>query len=116
MLRHVQNLNELVVYASISCGAAFVARLYPAFHYPIFLVRVGVVAYCFVIISSAEGNKHLAFMLSGALLLGMLGGNWDWIEIYLKFNQDIVGRYLSLLIFGVLLIMGVVYYAKPRKK
>jgi hypothetical protein len=116
MLRHLQNLNELVIYASISCGAAFFARIFPAFHYPILLVRIGLIGYCIYVIAWTEGNKVLAILLSGALILGMLGGNWDWLEIYLSFNQDSIGRYVSIAICIPLAILGMVIYGKASQK
>ena len=87
MLRHLKNAIELILYASISCGAAFIGRLFPAFYYPIFLLRLGVASYCLYVIAGTEGNRELAVILGGALALGMLGGYWDLIEVYLRFDS-----------------------------
>lgn len=116
MLRHLQNLNELVIYASISCGAAFIGRIFPAFHSPILLLRLGVFGYCVFVIAKAEGNRELAIVLSGALVIGMIGGNWDWLEIYLQFNQELLSRYLTILICCMILVLGVLLYGKVSKK
>lgn len=112
MLRHLQNINELIIYAAISCGAAFIGRLFPAFYYPIFLLRIGVLAYCALIIFGAEGRKHLALTLSGAMFLGLLGGYWDWIELYLRFNQELIGRYFVVLIVTVFTVG--IFYGLPH--
>jgi hypothetical protein len=85
MLRHLKNANELVLYASISCGAAYLARLNPPFHFPIMLLRLGVLGYCLYIIAIAEGNKELAIIVGGSLLIGMIGGYWDLIEVHSKY-------------------------------
>jgi hypothetical protein len=116
MLRHLQNLNELVIYASISCGAAFIGRIFPAFYFPILLLRLGIFGYCVYIIAGTEGNKELAIVLGGALALGLIGGNWDWIEIYLRFNQEFIGRVLSIVFCLAAVILGVVLYGKAGKR
>jgi hypothetical protein len=116
MLRHLQNLNELVIYASVSCGVAFIGRIFPAFHFPILLLRLGVFGYCLYVIAGTEGNKVLASLLAGALLLGMVGGNWDWLEVYLRFNQELIGRYLTIITSLLVAILGIVIYGKASKK
>jgi len=80
MLRHLKNANELILYASISCGAAFIGRLYPAFYFPILLLRLGIAGYCLYVIAGAEGNRDFAILLGGALFLGLVGGYWDLIQ------------------------------------
>jgi hypothetical protein len=75
----------LVFYASISCGAAYLARLNLPFHFPIMLLRLGVLGYCGYIIAIAEGNKELAILLGGAMLIGCIGGYWDLIEVHTKY-------------------------------
>jgi hypothetical protein len=116
MLRHLQNLNELVIYASISCGLAFIARLFPAFYFPILLLRIGVLGYCLYVVAGAEGNRELAITLGGAMFLGMIGGNWDWLEVYLRFNQRVVGQYLSIITFTLLAVLGLTLYLKNNGK
>lgn len=108
MLRHLKNANELILYASISCGLAFVGRIYPAFWFPIFLLRLGVFLYCVYVIAKVEKNKELAMILGGALFLGMLGGYWDLVEVYLRFNSELVGTWLSIL--GILIVFGVGFF------
>lgn len=115
MLRHLQNLNELVIYASISCFAAFIGRLIPAFYFPILLLRLAIVGYCIYIIRG-EGNKELAVVLCGSVLLGMIGGNWDFFEIYLRYNYRLIGRWISIVLSLAFIITGLSLYAKTSEK
>lgn len=108
MLRHLKNANELALYASVSCGAAFLGRLLPAFYFPILLLRLGVVGYCIYVIAYTEKNKELAVILGGSVFLGMLGGYWDLIEIHLRYNlQQIVSGITAVSIF--VLAIAVIY-------
>jgi hypothetical protein len=106
MLRHLQNLNELVIYAGLSCGAAFIARIFPPFYFPILLLRLGVFGYCLFVIAKAEGDKELASVIGAALLLGVIGGNWDWFEVWLRFNSDQVASVFCLLVLCGLGMVG----------
>lgn len=106
MLRHLQNLNELVIYAGLSCGAAFIARIFPAFYFPILLLRLGVLGYCVFVIAKAEGNRELAGVIGAAILLGVIGGNWDWFEVWLRFNSDQIAGVFCLVLLGCLGIVG----------
>ena len=115
MLRHLKNLNELVLYASISCGAAFLSRLSPAFLFPIILLRLGVLGYCLYVIATIEKNREFAMILGGALFLGMIGGYWDYLEIYVRYNQETIAKLLSLLIFVILAGIGLVVYLGGSK-
>ncbi len=110
MLRHLKNLNELVLYASISCGMAFLSRLSPAFLFPILLLRLGILGYCLYVIATIEKNKEFAMILGGALCLGMIGGYWDYMEITIRYNQEITSKLLSLLVFVILAGVGLAIY------
>jgi hypothetical protein len=116
MLRHLKNSQELVLYASLSCGAGFLARLVPAFYVPILLLRLGILAYCFVILYRAEGQKELAILIGSALAIGFVGANLDLLEIEVKYNlPSLVARITTVLVFGAL--AGVVrYQLKTTKK
>jgi hypothetical protein len=119
MLRHLKNLTELTLYASISCGLAFVSRMFPAFHYPLLLLRLGVLGYCAYVIGATENNKELAVIISSALLLGLIGGYWDWIEIYIRFDNQRVMTILSIILLVLLAIPAIVLqvrYGKPNEK
>ena len=108
MLRHLKNANELALYASVSCGAAFLGRLLPAFYFPVLLLRFGVVAYCVYVIAYTEKNKELAVIIGGSVFLGMLGGYWDLIEIHLRYNlSQLVSGATAISVF--LLIALVIY-------
>jgi hypothetical protein len=88
MIRHLKNFNELVLYASISCGLAFFARVNPTFYYPVLLLRIAVLAYCFYVIYNIEANKIFGILLGSSVFLGLIGGYWDLIELHLRFNQS----------------------------
>ena len=112
MLRHLKNLDELILYASISCGAAFISRLFPAFFFPITFLRMGIFGYCIYIIAGAEKNKELAVTLGGALFLGMIGGNWDYLEVYLRYNQELIARLITVVTIISLITLGLFLYFK----
>lgn len=119
MLRHLKNANELVLYASVSCGAAFIGRIFPAFFYPILLLRLGILGYCIYIIAGAEKNKELAVIIGGALFIGMIGGYYDLIGVYLAFDPQTMFSIISTGIAVVALIGLVVMqvrYGKTSKK
>lgn len=112
MLRHLKNANELALYASVSCGAAFLGRLLPAFYFPVLLLRLGVVGYCIYVIAYTEKNKELAVILGGAVFLGALGGYWDLVEVYLRYNlSQIVSVITTISIF---VLAGLVVYLQVR--
>jgi len=114
MLRHLKNANELVIYASISCGAAFIGRIFPAFYFPILLLRLGISVYCLYIIAGTEGNKELAILLGGALFIGMLGGYWDLIEVYLRYDSPRIVSAVMLTVCVLLTAFGIVLHFKTN--
>lgn len=119
MLRHLRNSQELVLYASLSAGAAFLGRILPPFYFPILLLRLGIFAYCFFIIVKAEDNKELGIILGSAIFLGMLGGYWDLIEIYLRYDlQRIMSVVTAIVVFivaGMLITLQVLGNGKSSK-
>jgi hypothetical protein len=114
MLRHLKNANELILYASISCGAAFIGRMYPAFYFPILLLRLGVAGYCLYVIAGAEGNRDFAILLGGALFLGMIGGYWDVIEIHLRYNSEKIVSSVMLVTCVLLIAFGLILHVKTN--
>jgi hypothetical protein len=110
MFRHLKNINELIIYSAISCGLSWFSRLNPTFFYVVLLGRLSVLAYCVYIISGIEGNKIFSYCLGASLLLGILGGYWDLIEIQLRFNAvSIVSNFLVIavvLLIGSMLFVG----------
>ena len=116
MLRHLKNINELVIYSAISCGLSWFSRLNPTFFYVILLARLSVLAYCFYVISGIENNKIFSYCLAASLLLGIIGGYWDWIEIQMRFNSIyIVTNGLVVLVFFLIGIMLFVSYKGGKK-
>jgi|APGre2960657373_1045057.scaffolds.fasta_scaffold208056_2 hypothetical protein len=115
MLRHLKNINELIIYSAISCGLSWFSRLNPTFFYVVLLARLSVLAYCVYIISGIEGNKIFSYCLGASLLLGIIGGYWDLIEINLTFNAvSIVSNTLLILVVALIGSMLFVSY-KGRK-
>lgn len=112
MLRHLKNANELVIYASISCGAAFIGRIFPAFYFPILLLRLGISGYCLYIIAGTEGDKELAILLGGALFIGVLGGYWDLIEVYLRYDAHRIMSAVMLVSCILLTAFGIILHIK----
>jgi hypothetical protein len=88
MLRHLKNFNELVLYASISCGLSFFVRLNPSFFYAILLLRLCVLGYAFYIIGKIEDNRIFGYCLGTSVVVGMIGGYWDWLELQFRYNQS----------------------------
>jgi hypothetical protein len=87
MLRHLKNINELVLYAGLSCLVAFLTRLNPMFFFPVLMLRISILSYCIYIIAGAEGNTAIACIISTAVIVGWIGGYWDLIEVYLHWNS-----------------------------
>lgn len=112
MLRHLKNANELVLYASLSCGAAFLGRLLPPFYFPILLLRLGIFAYCFYVIYKAEGNKELALIIGASLFIGMIGGYFDLIDIYLRYDLASVARFITLVLLFIVSVAVIVLQVK----
>lgn len=108
-MRHLQNSQFLTLYASLSCGAGFLARLVPAFFIPLMLLRVAILVYCFVVIFKAENNREVATLVGVAMMVGFLGSQLDLIEIEVKYNlAGLVTKATTVLVFAALL--GVGYY------
>lgn len=109
MLRHLKNTNELILYASLSCGAAFLGRILPPFYFPILFLRLGIFIYCFFIIVKAEGNTELGIILGAAIFLGILGGYWDLIEIHLRYNLAQVASTITAVLVFVASTLVILY-------
>jgi hypothetical protein len=115
MLRHLKNFNELVLYASISCGLSFFVRLNPSFFYAVLLLRLCVLAYSFYIIAGIEDNQIFGICLGASVLVGLIGGNWDWLELQLKYNQS--SLISTALLIGIIpLIAAILYQQWGNKK
>lgn len=108
MIRHLKNFNELALYAGLSCAIAFFTRLNPAFFYPVLLLRISILLYCFYVLALAEGDKTLAVIIGAAIFIGWIGGYWDLIEIYFQFNLTNILNAL-VIAFATPTILYVVY-------
>lgn len=108
MIRHLRNFNELVIYASLSTGLAYFVRLNPSFYFPVLLLRVAVTAYALFVIASIEHNRAFAYALIAAILLGLLGGYWDVIELNFIHNQAqliAISSIISALSIGMIAVL-----------
>lgn len=112
MIRHLKNTNELVLYASLSCGAAYVGRLLPPFYFPILLLRLGIFSYCLYVVGNLEKNREFAIILGGAVFIGMLGGYWDYLELLIKYDSSKVTASLSSALLLALAICTVIYQVR----
>lgn len=108
MLRHLKNFNELVLYASISCGLSFFVRLNPSFFYAVLLLRLCVLSYAFYIIAGIEDNRVFGICLGTAVLVGLVGGYWDYLELQLKYNQEYLIS--TALLLGIIPIVGFILW------
>jgi hypothetical protein len=109
MLRHLKNFNELVLYASISCGLSFFVRLNPSFFWCVLLLRLCVLGYSFYIIAGIEDDKVFGICLGASVLVGLIGGNWDWIELQFKYNQSQIIN-TSLIVIILLIVCGGLFF------
>lgn len=102
MIRHFRNFVEISLYAGISCGVAFLVRLNPALFYPILILRIGILLYCWFVIAEVERNRVFGLILGAAVLIGWVGGYWDYFELYFHYNlSEIIGTATALLVFVV---------------
>lgn len=98
MIRHLKNFNELALYAGLSCAFAFFVRLNTAFFYPVLLLRLSILLYCFYIIALTENEKTIAVIIGASIFIGWIGGYWDLVEIYLNFDmQNILTKGITLI-------------------
>jgi hypothetical protein len=114
MLRHLKNFNELVLYASISCGLSFFVRLNPSFFYAVLLLRLCVLGYAFYIIAGIEDNRVFGVCLGASVLVGLIGGYWDYLELQLKYNQS--NLISTALLIASLPLIAIVLYQQWGKK
>jgi hypothetical protein len=116
IMRHLKNVNELVVYAVISCGVAFIGRLIPAFYFPILLLRLAILLYCLYVIANLENNKELAIIIGVSLFIGMLGGYWDLIEVWIRYDFAAISQIITILLLLIASLLGLYIYARGNGK
>lgn len=110
MLRHLKNFNELVLYASISCGLAFFTRLNPSFFWAILMLRLCVLVYAGYIISYLEDNRIFGWCLGASVLVGLVGGNFDWLQLQFTFNQQAIINTIILIFALPILAFGFYFH------
>jgi hypothetical protein len=113
-MRHLKNANELVLYAAISCGAAFVGRLFPALYFPILLLRLAIFLYCVYVVASLEKNRELALIIGSSLFIGMIGGYWDLIEIWLRYDLATIAQLTTIALLFIASLLGLFIYVKSN--
>ena len=115
-MRHLKNANELVLYAAISCGAAFIGRLFPALYFPILLLRLAIFLYCAYVIACLEKNRELALILGSSLFIGMIGGYWDLIEVYLRYDLNAIAGMITITLSFIAALLGLFIQFKNNGK
>lgn len=111
-MRHLKNANELVLYAAISCGVAFIGRLFPALYFPILLLRLAIFLYCLYVIAVLERNRELAMILGSALFIGMIGGYWDLLEIWLRYDLSAITGLITITLLFIAALLGLFIYLR----
>lgn len=111
-MRHLKNANELILYAAISCGVAFVGRLIPALYFPILLLRFAIFLYCLYVIATLEKNRELAMILGSALFIGILGGYWDLIEVWLRYDLSSIAQLVTITLLFIASLLGLFIYVR----
>lgn len=111
-LIHIKNINELVFYAGISCLIAFATRFYPIFFLPVLLLRICLLFYCIYLAFSIKYRNQIAGIIAIAMLIGWIGGYWDLIELYLRFNSAEFVK--NLMLMSVLPIILFTLYLKSN--
>jgi CDP-diglyceride synthetase len=115
-MRHLKNANELILYAAISCGAAFIGRLFPPLYFPILLLRLAIFLYCVYVIATLEKNRELALILGGSLFIGMIGGYWDLIEVYLRYDFNAIASLITITLSFIAALLGLFIHFKSNGK
>jgi len=104
MATHLLRINQWVVYAGLSCAAAFFTRLLPAFTIPMLFLRISILLY--VLRSTAPDRS---FLLVTALLAGWLGGYIDILEVWLRWNSGAAISGVFSIGLALLFIRGVIH-------
>lgn len=71
------------------------------------LLRIGVFSYCIWVVTLGENNKILAGIISSAVLIGMVGGYWDYIDVILQFNPEAISRTITIVVCTLVAITGI---------
>lgn len=88
MVRHLKNFNTLVLYSAISCGVSWFEQLNPFFFYPMVLLRLCILVYTIYVIYNLEDDRIFAVTLLGSVIVGIVGGYWHLIELYIRFDVN----------------------------
>lgn len=113
-MRHLKNANELVLYAAISCSAAFIGRLFPPLYFPILLLRLAIFLYCIYVVATLERNRELALVLGCALFIGMIGGYWDLIEVWVRYDFQAISQVITITLLFIAALLGIYLWVKSN--
>lgn len=89
-MRHIKNIQELVLYSAVSCSLAFFTRMFPYMTYPTIMLRLGLAGYCLYIIGTIEGEHIVVNLILASIFLGWLGGYWDHIHLIAQYNTQAI--------------------------
>jgi cbb3-type cytochrome oxidase subunit 3 len=115
-MRHLSNVNELVLYACASCAVAFISRLLPALFFPILLLRLAIFFYCVYVVANLEKNRELALIIGSALFIGLIGGYWDLIEVYLRYDLGVITGTISITLCFLAALLGLYIHLRTNGK
>lgn len=71
----------------------------------ILLLRLCILAYAFYIIGTIEDNKIFGYCLGASVLVGLIGGYYDLMELHIKYNQSQIINILMIVLFIPLIFM-----------
>lgn len=104
--RHLRNIDELIFWTSLSCLLSLLGRLSLAFLFPTLLLRVGVGIYVWQVIGKGEGQRLVAGLICGALVIGFIGGTWDGVVYWAGKNFGTVRVFVQLTSCLALIVLG----------
>lgn len=106
--RHAKNVAEFIILMSLSTGATFLARILPPLWIAVLITKLVVTLYLLAL--AKEESHRLSSLLRGAaLLIGFLGGIWDIAYLYLIFDSELLTRWASLGVAGLVVVVALAY-------
>ena len=72
------------------------------------MLRLSLLGYALYVVGNIQSNRPFAYCLIAALILGWLGGYWDYLELQIVFNQSEFIAACSLILGLVIAAIAVV--------
>lgn len=91
-------------------------RLFPALHFPILLLRLGLFLYCAYVIALLEQNRETALILGSAIFIGLIGGYWDLIEVWLRYDFSSIAQLITITLLFIAALLGIYVWSKGNGK